>query len=91
MQADLVTNQTLQLENPTIDNATVCGSWQAMAAEWWTSQAKGLKTEKPQTLRRHKLVSVGACPLGPHIADTSGVNLCVANLAISRSRFYGFG
>ena len=54
MQADLVTNQTLQLEDPTIDNATVCGSWQAMATEWWTSQAKGLKTEKPQTLRRNK-------------------------------------
>ena len=60
-----------------------------MAAEWWTSQATGLKTEKPQTLRRPKLVSAGACPLGPHIAVTSGVNLCVSNLAILCSRCYG--
>ena len=41
------------------------------------------------TVARHKLVSVGACPLGPHIAVTSGVKLCVSNLAILRSRFCG--
>ena len=40
-------------------------------------------------MARHKLVSVGACPFGPHIAVTSGVKLCVSNLAMLCSRFYG--